>query len=90
MVPSKYLRVRNVHGFKLIIFAVCPRTGRYLSFALNQEYFGRVLQVSDYDGSFFDYGNFKDWIFNYISDLGKDCYDLVGPEKMISLFNSKS
>ncbi|KAI3632663.1 hypothetical protein MIR68_009305 [Amoeboaphelidium protococcarum] len=86
MLPSKHLSYRVVFGFRLLIFAVCPRSGRYLAMSLNQETFGAVVQVSDHDGSYIMHGYFQQWFLSYVKGLVSGNYALVGPDKSLSLF----
>lgn len=36
MLPSKFLKVQEIHGFKVIVFAVCPRSGKFLSICIEE------------------------------------------------------
>lgn len=83
MLNMKVCNTVTLHGFRLLPFAACPRSGKMLSVCVNEdgrgtEWYGHVLEVSDIDGAFVDHGAFMQWFSDYVTELEQLHHQSVG------------
>lgn len=90
MLPSKYLKLETAHGLTFIVFADCPRSGKYLALVTGgfYELQGHVIELDEHNGLYISHGLFLDFLTNYVEALEAGDYELHN-EQAISLFRNR-
>lgn len=89
LVPSVYLKVLTMRGIDFLVFALCPRTGKFLGIVVSPhlpQFEGHVMELNDEIGSYVDRGPFLDFFSNYVESLTNHQHDLIGPDRTICMF----
>lgn len=95
MVPSLYLSVQSYAGLQIIVFATCPRTGKYLAFvvgtdgdqdAVRRQLVYQVIELDENHGLYIAHGSFLSWMECYVDGIVQGVYDTISPERAISMF----
>jgi uncharacterized protein affecting Mg2+/Co2+ transport len=84
------MKTEVISGIRITIFAVCPRSGKFLGWvteaAQMPELLYHIVEVDETNGVYFSRGYFLSWFETYVSELERNVYDTFGPDKAISMF----
>ena len=95
MLPSKYCKLERISGLKLLVFAVCPRSGKFLSVVVDipndesQNLLYQVIEIDKQKNLIFKKGTFLDWMEKYTRELEERNYDVTEPDGAISMFPNR-
>eukprot|EP00158_Paraphelidium_tribonemae_P004970 Partr_v1_DN27078_c2_g2_i1_m29222 len=90
MLPSKHIKLESICGMKVVVFAVCPRSGKYISLVLsapgNEHLQNNIVFLDEGHKLYIAHGTFMEWFTRYVNDLENFNYDIGDPEGAISIF----
>lgn len=89
MLPSARIATESFGSIQVAIFAVCPRSGKFLCMVTNstQEHLRfQVIELDETNQLYFSRGTFLTWFNKYVLSLQRGAYDTFGTERAISMF----